>query len=259
LALFDEGVREAREEPFAYTVRVSARAQRVRLVMKADGLEVVIPRGFSQRRIPELLDSRREWIERATRRVEAHRRRLRSDPPRLPDCITLPAVGERWLVEYRAPEGARAGGGGARVREAAGQKLVVTGDLGDFETCKQALCRWLTRRARAELEPRLAELAERHGFTYQRVSIRQQKTRWGSCSRQGSISLNAKLLLMPRAAADYVLLHELCHTARMDHSARFWALVGKHDPEYKAHKRLVRASAKAMPTWLDHEPDEEAM
>jgi predicted metal-dependent hydrolase len=259
LALFDERDCEVRGGPIAYTVRVSARARRVRLVMKSGGLEVVVPPGFSQRRIPELLESRRQWIERTAKRTEAHRLRLESDPARLPDRIALPAVGEEWLVEYRAPQGARARGSGACVRELAGHRLAVTGDPRDFEDCKQALGRWLARRARAELEPRLAELAERHGFVYQRVSIRQQKTRWGSCSRQGSISLNARLLLMPRAAADYVLLHELCHTVRMDHSQRFWMLVERHDPDYKAHKKLVRISARALPTWLDHEPDEEAM
>jgi predicted metal-dependent hydrolase len=227
--------------------------------MRPDGLEVVLPRGYSQRHLPELLEARREWIERAARRVDAHRRRLQEDPPRLPDRIELPALGEEWLVEYRLPGKGRALAGAARAREVAGRRLVVTGDPGDFESCKQALCRWLTRRARADLEPRLAELAERHALVYQQVSIRQQKTRWGSCSRRGNISLNAKLLLMPRAAADYVLLHELCHTVRMDHSPRFWALVERHDPDYKAHKKLVRVSAKAMPTWLDHEPDEEAM
>jgi predicted metal-dependent hydrolase len=249
----------AQAAPIDYTVRVSTRARRVRLVMKLDGLEVVVPRGFSQRRIPELVEARREWIERAARRVDAHRRRLELDPPRLPGRIELPAAGEVWLVEYRRTEAAPAGAGAARAREAAGHRLVVTGDPSDFEACKQALCRWLTRRARAELEPRLAELAQRHGLSYRRVSVRQQKTRWGSCSRQGNISLNAKLLLMPRAAADYVLLHELCHTLRMDHSPRFWAMVERHDPDYRAHKKLVRLSAKAMPTWLDHEPDEEAM
>ena len=88
---------------------------------------MVVPRGFSQRRIPDLLESKREWIERAAQRVEAQRRRLEADPPRLPERIVLPAVGEEWLVEYRpAGRGARAESGAARAREVAGQRLVVT-------------------------------------------------------------------------------------------------------------------------------------
>jgi predicted metal-dependent hydrolase len=219
--------------------------------MTIQGLEVVIPRGFSQRRIPGLLESKRKWIERATIRVEARRRRLEADPPRLPERIVVPAVGEEWLVEYR-----RAGAGvrsGASAREKPGQRLLVAGDSTDFEACKQALCRWLNRRAREELVPRLAMLARQHGLGYERVSIRQQRTRWGSCSRHKAISLNAKLLLMPSAAVDYVLLHELCHTVQMNHSPRFWALVRAHDPAYEAHKKLVRMAATAVPTWLDHE------
>jgi predicted metal-dependent hydrolase len=248
LALFNERGRVCDAVPFEYSVRVSTRARRVRLVMKPDGLEVVVPRGFSQRRIPELLEARREWIAKAASRVAARRLLMDSDPPRLPERIVLPAVGEEWLVEYR-PTGAAGAASAVRVRKTAGFRLVVTGDRGDFEGCKQALCRWLSRRAREALVPRMVE----------RVSIRQQRTRWGSCSRKGTISLNAKLLLMPGAAADYVLLHELCHTVQMNHSARFWALMEQHDAEYRKHKKLVRTSAKAMPTWLDHEPGEEAM
>jgi predicted metal-dependent hydrolase len=258
LALFSDRSALPEEAPIEYTVRVSSRARRVRLVMRLEGLEVVVPSRFGQRHIPELVKNRREWIERAERKVDAHRRRLEEDPPQLPMIIELPALGEEWPVEYRLPDAGRVKMGTARVREVKG-RLVVDGDPSDFEACKQALCRWLSRKARVALAPRVADMAVAHGFSYQRVSIRQQKTRWGSCSRQGTISLNAKLLLMPRAAADYVLLHELCHTVRMDHSAKFWALVQKHDSDYKAHKKLVRVAAKAMPTWLDHEPDEEAM
>jgi predicted metal-dependent hydrolase len=136
---------------------------------------------------------------------------------------------------------------------------VVSGDQADYEACRQAIRRWLTRRAREVLIPRLASLARQHGLVFDRVSIRQQQSRWGSCSRRGSISLNAKLLFMPSAAADYVILHELCHTLVLDHSRRFWELMEEHDPEYRAHKRLVRAAAAAMPAWLDHKPDEAAM
>jgi len=252
-----EHSRPLESAPLEYSVRVSARARRVRLVMTVDGLEVVVPRGFSQRRIPELLASKRHWIERASTRVEARRRRLELDPPRLPGRIVLPAVDEEWMVGY-CPLGVEARAG-ASVRERPGYHLAVTGDSADFDACKQALCRWLNRRAREELVPRLAELARRHGLGYERVSIRQQRTRWGSCSRRRAISLNAKLVLMPPAAVDYVLLHELCHTVELNHSPRFWALVEKHDPEYRAHKKLVKAAAKAMPPWLDNGTAEGAL
>jgi predicted metal-dependent hydrolase len=226
--------------------------------MRPSGLEVVVPRGFSHRKIPGLLEEKRDWIASASKRVEAHRQRLESEPARSPERILLSAVGEEWIVEYRAPIGSAAGSA-VRAREGSGYRLLVAGDPQDFEACKQAICRWLTRRAREELMPRLSELAAMHGFKYERASIRQQRTRWGSCSRKGSISLNARLLLMPAAVVDYVLLHELCHTVQLNHSPRFWALVERHDPDYKAHKKLMGASAKAMPTWLDHEPGDEAM
>ena len=229
----------------------------MRLVMTLSGLEVVVPRGFSQRKIPDLLERKREWIERATIQVEARRRRLEADPPRLPERVVLLALDEEWSVEYRAPAVGRRSG--ATARENLGRRLVVTGDSTDFDGCKQALCRWLSRRARQELESRLASLAGQHGLGYQRVSIRKQRTRWGSCSRHQAISLNAKLLLMPPAAVDYVLLHELCHTVEMNHSSRFWSLLEKHDPDYRAHKKLLKAAAKTMPTWLDHAPADEAL
>jgi predicted metal-dependent hydrolase len=238
----------------SYTVRVSARAQRVRLVMTAErGLEVVVPHGFRQRTIPELIENKRDWIERAAARVEARRRRLEADPPRLPDRIVLPAVAEEWGVEYRPRTSA---GTGTAVRERRDRQLVVTGDVDDFVACRDALCRWLRRRAGRALVPRLAEIAAEHGFEYRRVSVRQQRTRWGSCSRKKTVSLNARLLFLPPAAVDYVLIHELCHTEEMNHSPRFWRLLEAHDPAYRAHKKQVRAGGKSLPTWLDHEAKE---
>jgi predicted metal-dependent hydrolase len=230
-----------------YSVRVSQRARHVRLVMRVDrGLEVVIPRGFGRRHVPALLESKREWIERAAARVQARQRRLEADPPRLPEHIVLPALGEEWVVEYR-----RGGAPAVAVaRESAG-RLVVTGDADDFGACREALCRWLVRRARRTLLPRLAVLSYQHELPYARASVRQQRTRWGSCSRNKTISVNARLLLLPPEVVDYVLIHELCHTVEMNHSPRFWALMESHDPEYRAHKKLLRTTGKSLPTWLD--------
>ena len=98
----------------------------------------------------------------------------------------------------------------------------------------------LRGRAGRELPKRLLELAARHGVTVSRVSIRNQRWRWGSCSPSGHICLNWRLLLMPDWVRDYVLIHELMHLKRMDHSPRFWKLVAEACPEYEAARRHLR-------------------
>ncbi|MFH1651207.1 MAG: YgjP-like metallopeptidase domain-containing protein [Chloroflexota bacterium] len=94
--------------------------------------------------------------------------------------------------------------------------------------------------ARKQLTSRLSRLAAEHGFTFNRVSIRRQRTRWGSCSRSGNISLNIKLTLLPEDLVDYVLLHELVHTRIPDHSKRFWAELERHVGNCKAKASRIR-------------------
>lgn len=270
--------RDSRQRPTTgslpeYSVRVSARARRVRLVLNMDGgLEVVVPRRFDQSEIGGLLEGRREWIERASERIreraEARRRRLEADPPRLPERIVLAAAGEQWEVEYRPraasttgrtePSGAPGTDGVHRAvaRERRAGRLVVTGDLEDHPACKAALGRWLSRKARKVLVPWLEALAEEHGFKHGRVSVRRQRTRWASCSRRGAVSLNARLLFLPGDVVDYVMLHELCHTVEMNHSPRFWTLLGYHDPRCRAHRKTLSVAWSTLPTWLDHEVED---
>ena len=93
--------------------------------------------------------------------------------------------------------------------------------------------------ARRELPPRLLELARELGLTVTKVSVRNQKWRWGSCSRRGHICLNWRLVQMPDAVRDYVLIHELMHLRRLDHSPKFWKLVAEACPDYRALRRQL--------------------
>jgi predicted metal-dependent hydrolase len=231
-----------------FTVRTSTRARNVRLVMSAnDGLVVVIPRGFDRRGIPEILERRAAWIERAMARVETRCRMLGAGPLRIPDRVALAAVGEEWTLERRSgPPASR----GVRVREQPGQRLLLSGEVHDFGGCQEALYRWLGRKAREVLVPVVVEMARLHGFEVSRVSVRRQRTRWASCSRRKTISLNLKLLFLPPDIVEYVLLHELCHTVRLDHSRAFWALMEAHDPNYRVKNRRLRDAWKALPAWL---------
>ena len=96
------------------------------------------------------------------------------------------------------------------------------------------------KEAREKIIGRLAELAGQNGFTYQRVSVRNQRTRWGSCSGKNCISLNYKLVALPQDLFDYVIFHELVHTRVHNHSKKFWAELDKYVGNGKAKaKRLV--------------------
>lgn len=238
----------------AYSVRVSDKARRVRLVLsERDGLVVVVPRGFDCGRIPAIVESKRGWIGRALRRMEPRRGRIEAGPPRLPEHMTLGALGETWTVEYRWSAGAD---GATRVRavgRSGGGRLTVTGPAGDPEAARQALLRWLHCRAREVLPAWLARVAITRGFSYQRVTVRHQRTRWASYSRRGTVSLNLRLLFLEPPMVDHVLLHELCHTVEADHSPRFWALLETYDPDCRFHRRQLRAAWGSMPAWLDGE------
>jgi predicted metal-dependent hydrolase len=102
------------------------------------------------------------------------------------------------------------------------------------------LARDLRARAARELPPRLLELAARHGLAVVRVSVRNQRWRWGSCSPTGHICLNWRLVRVPDWIRDYVMIHELMHLKRMDHSPKFWKLVALACPDYQAARRFLR-------------------
>ena len=104
----------------------------------------------------------------------------------------------------------------------------------------------LRKLAAERLIPRLHELAAQHGLTVTRTSIRSQRSRWGSCSRTGAISLNYRLVLMPEWVADYVLIHELMHLQQQNHGPRFWKLVERACPNFREAERWLRRQGRSL-------------
>ena len=100
--------------------------------------------------------------------------------------------------------------------------------------------RQLSQQAAQYIPPRVAMYAERIGVSCGRITIRHQRTRWGSCSTKGNLNFNCLLMLTPPEVIDYVIVHELCHRKEMNHSARFWALVAAVLPNYAEQKRWLR-------------------
>jgi predicted metal-dependent hydrolase len=208
---------------------------------------VVAPQGYDLRRIPAIVEKRRTWIEAHLRRfAETAEAAAPRSPAILPEILELPALGESWRIGYR-PTNTRVVG--VLVEEPG--RITVYGAVSDHDACREILKRWLRRRTREELVPWLGSLAGQNGFKFNEALIRGQKTRWASCSSKGTINLSYKLLFLERDWVRCVLLHELCHTVCMNHSPRFWALLGGIEPECRVIHKLMRDGWKRVPVWLE--------
>jgi predicted metal-dependent hydrolase len=230
-----------------WVVRESDRARRLTVrVFHSGRVEVVVPSRTSAVAVERFVERHRTWIER--KRQEARTRAIPATPfP--PAQIDLPACEESWRVHLT--------GAGRRVRlnSMPNGLLALEGDASDGRAVRNALRGWLTSRAAEVLEPALSQCARELGFEYERVLIRRQRTRWGSCSTRGTISLNCCLLFQRPPVVRYLLIHELAHTAQMNHSRRFWQTVARHCPDYRRLDRELLDGWRRVPSWVFGDED----
>ena len=228
-----------------YEIRPSAKARSLRLKMTAlEGLTVIAPKGLDERQVVELVTGKRDWIAAKLDQFEEVRHLLVDKVSARPEAFDLPALAESWRVEYWTTKGKTVG---ARTDQQG--RIQVYGVVTDDERCKAALRRWLARRAKETLTPWLESLAAESGLRSSRVIIKNQRTRWGSCSADGVISLNAKLLFLPPKLVRYVLLHELCHTLERNHTNRFWTHLRQFEPQTDLLHGQMRDAWKQVPAW----------
>ncbi len=212
-----------------YSVRRAPRARRVRVSVEGDGSVVVLlPPRVAVAEAAGAVRELRPWIDRRRAEAAARARRMAHAPGVVPFLGTslrlLPEAG-RTRVHRR------------------GDDLLVPGDAACHE---EALERWFRRAARAEILPRLEEAARTVERPFTTLTIRNQRTRWGSCSATGAMSFNWRLLLAPPEILDYVVWHEACHLVHLDHSPRFWGLLAAHRPGYRVPQRWLRENGAAL-------------
>ena len=224
-----------------FSVRESGRAKRLSIQVAAHGdVEVVVPKNTSARRVSAFVESNRRWIDQT---LAAFAKEYDPQEFALPDSIQLSAVGEAYDVSYR-PTKAK----GVNYK-CYGSNLVLSGDVAAADLCREQLKNWLRQRGKLTLTPWLRQVSGETGLSYQRVQVRGQRTRWGSCSIRGTISLNWGLLFVTPELVRYLMVHELCHTVHLNHSKRFWSLVRQFDPNFRDHDRRLDESWRNVPGW----------
>jgi predicted metal-dependent hydrolase len=227
------------------SVRESKRARRLTLrLVPPHTLELVVPRGTRAADVAAFVHENRKWIEDARRELAACRP-LRNEG--LPTHIELAAIGASWHVDYRHEPRARPR---CRVR---GEILEVVTSQPNRRGADTTLRNWLLDEADYHLAPWLLREAAVVGRRPRSVQIRLQRTRWGSCSNSGTVSLNAALLFVAPDVVRYLLIHELCHLYSLDHSRRFWQLVSRHEPDYETLDRRLTIAWDEIPLWAHPE------
>ena len=208
-----------------------ARARRYLLGIQPDGaVRLVIPRRGSEAEGIRFLERSEAWL---LKRVAQWR--SRSSQTWVEGSLFL-LRGEE--VGLRVEKGE----GGLRLCFS-DQIIPVPHALPDY---RDVVLGHLRRMAERELPVRTRELALLHGIAVHRVSVRAQKTRWGSCSARGTISLNWRLIQAPPRVVDYLIIHELMHRREMNHSARYWKLVAKAFPDYRSAEQWLKSSRLEM-------------
>jgi len=230
-----------REVGVAWNVRISRRARRMSMrVFPGGRVEVVVPQGAGLHAVERFVARHRDWAERRSKEL------LQLAPnaaDRQPESVEIRLLDRRWSVEY-VP------GRRVRAEQVGDSTLRVHSPAVTDRHASQALVPWITRLASHELSHRLRPLAAELGIDYSRMSVRRQRTRWGSCSTRGTISLNVCLLFQRPEVVRYLMIHELCHRRHMNHSKRFWSLVASFEPDWKPLDVELLQGWRHVPAWV---------
>ena len=205
-----------------YTLRFSNKAKYLRLqINHANELEVILPKRYRHEKAEDFILKKKKWI-------------LKHLKEKQKDVFHFLGNEIKVQINYdlfvRKPQIIHSN-----------KKLIANIPAGYSFTQDEIYNLWLKHKAKIYIPGRVKELSGLTGFRYNRVTIRSQKTRWGSCSAGGTLSFNYRLIRYREKVVGYIIIHELCHLKELNHSKRFWKLVEKFCPGYKNLKRELRA------------------
>lgn len=234
------------------------------------GIVVVVPKSMNQRRmkklIPAFVKDKALWLSEVIEKLKARELvKPNIEQCLLPDQITLTALGQFFYIDYEdsynnvvpQAEGYLPAEGSLPIAEGSitlhhqdDDRLFIEGDLRNKKRVFELLEKFFKTYARHYLKQRLDQLSKEFNLPYNRLSVRAQKTRWGSCSSKKNINLNYRLLFIEKELLDYIVLHELVHTVHMNHSKAFWSYLETLMWDARRRDKQVNQETKNLPCWI---------
>jgi len=202
-------------------------------------VKVVAPKNARKAEVLELVESKARWINQKLSEIrELESRRCKRE---YKDGETFLYLGRNWPLEVVLDSGIAK----PFVSIDGGSLRIVT-DRIDKEQLRAVLEKWYRQRASEKIKERLRHYSTIIGVEPNAVRIKNQKKRWGSCSSLGNLNFNWRCIMAPIEVIDYIVVHELCHLVHMNHSSKYWALVGRIMPDYQNYRDWLRLNGISM-------------
>lgn len=215
----------------AYTHKTHPRSRSIKIKVEANGEVVVVtPKRFSQRAVDRFVSEQQSWIEAQIQKIQQKKQFTETD-------TTICIFGNKYQKKFVQDENITAG-----ISIHNSSFIINTPPHRHLDKKQQQdkIDRFLRNTAEKYIVPRTHQLGEKMSTTFGKITLRQQKTRWGSCSSKGNLNFNWRLVHAPTHIIDYVIIHELAHRTHLDHSTAFWNLVEKYDPDYHKHRGWLK-------------------
>lgn len=225
--------------PPEFKIKKHRRAKHVKLrASKTKGLEITVPYRFNVKEIPSILEENKNWITKQLIKLQSQQMDV------LPETITFHSADETWLIQY-IPTSSR-----LKLIERTMREVVIMGKVDDKAKCKALLVKWFKHKASLFLAHQLKTISDAIQLPFEKLTIRDQQTLWGSCTSRKNISLSYRLMFLPMHLVRHIMIHELSHTKHLNHSDRFWNLVATHDVDWQQNRLEMRRAEKYIPVWL---------
>ena len=224
---------------WTYILRRSKRARNMLMkVSPADGLIVTIPERFKLSHIYKFLDQNEKWIENALQKYSPTTTLV------MPTQINLQSIDQIWSINYAVTRDHK-----ANVHDSGNQQIAALNLPTGYWEGTSYFNKWINIKAKGILPNWASHLSTLHELPYSKLTIRRQKTRWGSCSHNDSINLNQNLMFLQPELVTYVILHELVHTEVRNHSRAFWDTLDAHIPQSKNLQSKLFNAMPEVPDW----------
>lgn len=235
--MFDPYTEYREGNGFIAKVTRSDRRKTADIRVEDGAVSVVVPRSLAVERVDRLLQDKRLWIK---EKIALHREMAPGSEKAFVSGEAFPYLGRNYRLKV-------AQGSFAPVRLVQG-RLLVQAPTGTDQPhiVRNALVRWYKRQAEQKLHEKVARYAPIVGVTPNGVGIKAFKSRWGSCTAKGALEFNWQIMMAPNRMVDYVVVHELCHLIRHDHSPEFWKEVARVMPDYPEYREWLRMNGTRL-------------